>query len=227
MTPLHRAAARGYAHIVGLLLAEGASSEARDHDGMSPLRTALEQGYIRIARMLRLAGATIDNSDDLARFIQGQLRLRGYGVEKTDGIWGPKTVAALKAYQRHAGLNEDGLATYALADNLAFTGEIGSYLSGRPKTVTNIFVSWYDLSLNHGWEPGLLWSQAELLGDGFSEVDHDFRGAVKYSGYVRFGSLEIDGAVWVVPDGWVIAHGSRVVLRPVPSNPAHRQPESR
>jgi hypothetical protein len=35
---------------------------------------------------------------------------------------------------------------------------------------------------------------------------------MRYSGRVRFGDLEIDGTVWVVTNGWVIAHGSRVRL---------------
>lgn len=215
VTPLHRAVLSGYDHIVKMLLAQGASTEARDIEAVSPLRSALEQGCIRIARLLRLAGAKIDDEDDLARFIQGQLWLRGYGIEDTDGIVGPNTVSALRTYQRHAGLDENDLLTYALADHLASSGEIGPHLSGESGTVTNIFVSWYELAHEYGWEPGLLWSRAEFVEDGLSGIDNDFRGAMKYSGHVRFGRLEIEGTVWVVPNGWVIAHGSRVVLRPI------------
>jgi hypothetical protein len=221
MTPLHHAAVRGYADIVSLLLDEGASPRTRDLKGVSPMTSALEQGYIRIARILRLAGAPIENARDLARFIQGQLRLRGYGIRETDGIWGPRSASALKTYQRHAGLSEEGIPTHEVADNLASTGEIAPYLSGDRRTVTNIFVSWYEFAEEHGWEPGLLWSRAELANGGLSETDHDFRDATKYSGRVRFGGLEIAGTVWVVPDGWVIAHGSRVILRPVSEATRH------
>ncbi len=213
VTPLHRAVKCGYSPIVDMLLEQGANTDARDLDGVPPLRSSLERGYIRIARILRLAGAGIDSKDGLARFIQGQLWLRGYGIAEMDGIVGPNTVSAVKAYERHAGLDENGLLSEALADHLASTGEIRPYLSGESRTVTNIFVSWYGLTHRYGWEPGLLWSRAEFLEEGLSGIDHGFRGAMKYRGHVRFGRLEIQGTVWVVANGWVIAHESRVVLR--------------
>ena len=216
VTPLHRAVKCGYSPIVGMTLERGADPDARDLEGVSPLRSSLKRGYIRIARVLRLAGAGIDNEHDLARFLQGQLWLRSYGIEEMDGIVRPNTVSAVKAYQRHAGLDENGLLTYGLADHVASTGEIRPYLSGESRTVTNIFVSWYELAHRYGWEPGLLWSRAEFVEGGLSGIDHGFRGAMKYTGHVRFGRLEIEGTVWVVPNGWVIAHRSRVVLRPAP-----------
>jgi hypothetical protein len=211
--PLRRAVTCGYCPIVDILLARGAEPGSKDLKGVSPLRTALERGYVRIARRLRSAGAPFDSKEDLARFVQGQLWLRGYGIDEADGIVGPETVNAIKAFERHAGLGVSGLLTEALADRLTSTGEIGPYLNGETGTVTNIFTGWYELAYSYGWEPGLLWSRAEFVEEGLSGIDAGFRGAMKYSGHVRFGRLEIDGTVWVVPNGWVIAHGSKVILR--------------
>jgi hypothetical protein len=213
LTALHRGVLSGYSPIVSILLALGANPDARDKDGQSPLRSALRQGYTRIARLLRLAGASIETEEDLTRFVQNQLWLRGYGISEMDGIVGPNTVGAIRAYQRHAGLGGNSVVSEDLVDNLASSGEISPYLSGGDDTVTNIFVSWLDLAYEHGWEPGLLWSRGELIGEGVSGVDHDFRGAMRYRGQVRFGDLEIEGTVWVVANGWVIAHGSKVLFR--------------
>jgi hypothetical protein len=213
ITPLHRSVLSGYSPIVNILLALGANPDAGDKDGQPPLRSALRRGYTRIARLLRLAGASIETERDLTRFVQNQLWLRGYGIAELDGIAGPNTLGAIRAYQRHAGLDGNSVVSEDLADNLASSGEISPYLSGDEATITNIFVSWLDLAYKHGWEPGLLWSRGELIGGGASGVDHDFRGATRYSGQVRFGDLEIEGTVWVITNGWVIAHGSRVLLR--------------
>lgn len=48
---------------------------------------------------------TFDQRMEMQRILQQ----RGYGIEKIDGIIGPKTVAAIRAYQRAAGVAQDGL----------------------------------------------------------------------------------------------------------------------
>jgi hypothetical protein len=220
MTPLHRAVIRGYDTIVAILLRRGAYPAARAKDGSSPIESALKGGYVRIARLLRLAGAGMENREDVVAFVQNQLWLRGYGISDVDGVVGPNTVAAIRAYQDHAGLVADGAVTDALVDHLSSSGEIEPYLSGDGRTVTNIFVSWYDLAYEYGWDPGFLWSRGEFVEEGERRTDRGFRGAVKYTGHVRFGDLEIDGGVWVLANGWVIEHRSKVILHPDQASPA-------
>jgi ankyrin repeat protein len=217
-TTLHRAVVSGYSHLVVILLDRGARPGTRAGNGLTPMRSALNHGYIRTARLLRLAGATFQSREDLVLFVQNQLWLRGYGVVEVDGVAGTNTLSAIRAYQRHAELDEDGVITDTLADHLASSGEIGPYLAGDPggeaarTTVTNIFVSWYDFSREHGWEPGFLWARGQIVGEGKRFADRAFRGAVKYTGHVRFGRLEIDGGVWVLSTGWVVEHGSKIYL---------------
>jgi len=47
-------------------------------------------------------------SFDEKQELQRRLKRRGYGVEKIDGLIGPNTVAAIRAFQRDAGLGVDG-----------------------------------------------------------------------------------------------------------------------
>jgi len=46
--------------------------------------------------------------------MQRRLRRKGYGLEKIDGIVGPNTVAAIRAFQRSAGVEPDGLPSQDL-----------------------------------------------------------------------------------------------------------------
>ena len=53
------------------------------------------------------------------REIQRRLRSKGFAVEKIDGIIGPNTINAIRAFQQSAGLNADG---YPSSDLLAALG---------------------------------------------------------------------------------------------------------
>ncbi|MFX0542514.1 lytic murein transglycosylase [Roseovarius sp. S4756] len=46
--------------------------------------------------------------------LQRRLQRRGFAVEKIDGIIGPNTIDAIRAFQASAGLNADGFATHDL-----------------------------------------------------------------------------------------------------------------
>ncbi len=55
---------------------------------------------------------------ELVRQVQNVLTLRDYDVGTIDGIYGPKTAAAIRAYQRQNGLQQDGKATSQLLTRL-------------------------------------------------------------------------------------------------------------
>ena len=52
------------------------------------------------------------------RELQRRLKDRGFDVEKIDGIVGPNTINAIRAFQQSAGLRPDGFATEALLEAL-------------------------------------------------------------------------------------------------------------
>jgi len=53
-------------------------------------------------------------SFDERKEMQRRLRRKGFGVEKIDGIVGPNTVAAIRAFQRSVGVEADGLPSKQL-----------------------------------------------------------------------------------------------------------------
>lgn len=50
--------------------------------------------------------------------VQEKLNAQGYNVGKADGIWGPRTTAALKKYQQENGLQATGRLNQETADAL-------------------------------------------------------------------------------------------------------------
>jgi len=63
-TPLHLAAARGYAEVMEMLLAVGADIDARDHGGQTPLHAMVDRcARADVAALLLAAGADIDARD--------------------------------------------------------------------------------------------------------------------------------------------------------------------
>ena len=56
--------------------------------------------------------------DELNVAIQNALNILNYNAGKTDGIYGPKTMAAIKAFQQDYELSIDGKASYCLFNSL-------------------------------------------------------------------------------------------------------------
>ena len=50
--------------------------------------------------------------------LQERLIARGYDTGSTDGVIGPNTIQAIRAYQARAGLTPDGFATASLLSGL-------------------------------------------------------------------------------------------------------------
>lgn len=66
-TPLHWAADRRYANIVGLLLANGANVNVVDEEGLTPLHLAAENSITDIAGLLLDHGAKVNARDSFGR----------------------------------------------------------------------------------------------------------------------------------------------------------------
>ncbi|WP_239494579.1 lytic murein transglycosylase [Roseovarius amoyensis] len=64
-------------------------------NGGPPIRSAWPRGYDPL-------------SFDQKKELQRRLKRRGYGVEKIDGLIGPNTVDAIRAFQRDRGITPDG-----------------------------------------------------------------------------------------------------------------------
>ena len=65
------------------------------------------------------------------RGIQKELRAHGYDAGPVDGRMGPRTAAAIRRYQRDAGLPVDGVASKQLLDHLKFALP-KTYAFGQP-----------------------------------------------------------------------------------------------
>lgn len=65
------------------------------------------------------------------RGIQKELRAHGYDAGPVDGRMGPRTAAAIRRYQRDAGLPVDGIASKELLDHLKFVLP-KTYAFGQP-----------------------------------------------------------------------------------------------
>ena len=73
--------------------------------GGPPIRTPWPRGY---------AALSFDEKKEMQR----RLRRKGYALEKIDGLVGPNTVAAIRAYQRSEGLEADGYPSKAVLARL-------------------------------------------------------------------------------------------------------------
>lgn len=103
-------------------LAAAMSAEARDQAEALAERARGDDS----ARVLREALATVLPAlptRDLIRQVQEGLARRGYDPGGADGIAGPKTRAAVRAYQSEAGLAADGEVSEALLTLLRSAGE--------------------------------------------------------------------------------------------------------
>lgn len=86
---------------------------AADHDGQ-PAGTGSYAGVTPLAAMPPLMARAY------AAGIQEELLLHGYDGGPPDGVIGQRSVRAIRAYQRDAGLPADGLASKELLDHLKF-----------------------------------------------------------------------------------------------------------
>lgn len=108
--------------ITGLTVLEGAAlgaaaggltgvlTDSRDLDLGSP---AWKRGS---------AGDSAANYDSTTAAVQSRLNALGYKAGRVDGLMGPRTRAAIRAFQRDNGLLVDGEATPALVDHLSRYG---------------------------------------------------------------------------------------------------------
>jgi len=72
------------------------------------------------------ASAPAGSADDLVFHVQRELQAAGYTPGSVDGVYGPQTAQAIRAYQANNGLVADGRATMALLDHLRSHRAIGA-----------------------------------------------------------------------------------------------------
>jgi peptidoglycan hydrolase-like protein with peptidoglycan-binding domain len=99
----------------GLAIAAGAATAAN----AMPMPPAMEP-----ARVILIDTPVDEMPPQMAHAyivgIQEELALHGYRAGPADGVMGPQTQAAIRAYQRDAGLPVTGVATKELLDHLKF-----------------------------------------------------------------------------------------------------------
>jgi len=69
----------------------------------------------------------------LVKAIQENLAKQGYFLGAVDGVFGPETEGAIRAYQKSAGLAVDGKPSTSLSDNLQTGGKVGELLKKLEK----------------------------------------------------------------------------------------------
>lgn len=137
-TALMFAAHRGDNEVVTLLLDAGAEVNTESQDGSTPLMAAALSGHLDVVEVLINAGANVsvtnkigvtalaiaqqDGHTEIAKLLAPRIRPTqeevvetqrlltelGYGPGPIDGIYGPQTAGAIRAYQQDAGLPVDG-----------------------------------------------------------------------------------------------------------------------
>ena len=84
----------------------------------------------------------VEQAVQLIRDVQRELNELGYEAGPADGVMGPKTRAAIRAYQRRKGLQQDGRATKSLLGHLR--ARHGKLVSEAPETVRAECERWFD-----------------------------------------------------------------------------------
>ncbi|MDA0702251.1 MAG: peptidoglycan-binding domain-containing protein [Proteobacteria bacterium] len=109
----------GYAAIRGLALGAAVVAVLAGSAVAAPL--SVGAAGVRDAGLPILRVQKMDTMDEAyVRSAQKELRGHGYHSGPVDGIFGPQTRAAVRAYQRDAGLPVTGVADQALVDHLMF-----------------------------------------------------------------------------------------------------------
>lgn len=85
------------------------------------------------------ASQSMTGSDELSpatiRMLQHSLIQGGYAIDAADGVWGPKTAAAVREFQRVKGLEPTGRANPATLEALGVTGDgRATQAAARPPT---------------------------------------------------------------------------------------------
>ncbi|MDX1605496.1 MAG: peptidoglycan-binding protein [Candidatus Competibacterales bacterium] len=104
---LHNAARSGDTNRVQSLLGAGAEVNARDDYGFTPLLLADLNGHDDTVRVLRRRGGSA-GLRGLVKRLQYLLTYLGHATGGTDGLLGPETRDAIRAFQREAGLPVTG-----------------------------------------------------------------------------------------------------------------------
>lgn len=71
----------------------------------------------------------------LIRSLQGELNAKGYGAGPVDGVTGARTRAAIRSYQRDAGLRVTGQPTKDLLDHMKFSSDSAERRESPPPAV--------------------------------------------------------------------------------------------
>jgi len=102
--------------VPGIVLAVGGSQTGSQMGGAGKGVTKMERTTSRI------------HSQAAIRAVQEKLNAEGYNVGKADGIWGPRSAAALRKYQQDKGLKATGRLDQETAKGLELEeGEFAAF----------------------------------------------------------------------------------------------------
>ena len=102
--------------------------------------------FILCVGILLTAGITVANAKNIVkgdtaennRIVQQRLADLGYYKGKVDGIWGPKTLSAVKSFQKAKGLVQDGIVGAKTEIALGITLSSGGSVSGSNSADVNL-----------------------------------------------------------------------------------------
>lgn len=108
-----------------LLLVAGLAAGPAAASGPAPSQVLLAQAAEQLPPRMRTA---------LIRGLQEELNGKGYGAGPVDGVWGARTRAAIRSYQRDAGLRVTGQPSKELLDHLKFSNRATERREPPPPT---------------------------------------------------------------------------------------------
>ncbi|MFQ5995056.1 MAG: ankyrin repeat domain-containing protein [Acidiferrobacterales bacterium] len=104
----------GHTQVVAALIEAGTEVSARNGAGLTALNVALEKGHREIEGLLV---SRIRALNKRVAEVQRLLTELGYNPGPADGLFGRRTAAAIRAYQREVGLRVDGIVSDALVEH--------------------------------------------------------------------------------------------------------------
>ena len=121
-TALMAAAAAGHVDVVKALVDKGADKSLKSQEGATAHMLAQHYGHSAIAQLLTPPPpAPPPTQETRLTELQRLLAALGYDPGIADGVWGPKTAAALHAYQQNAGLPISDVVSDELMDHVRNT----------------------------------------------------------------------------------------------------------